>query len=249
MRSFLIALGFLTKIPVLRKISVKERDLGKSMVWFPLVGLLLGLILSLANTALQPFLPPRLLNLVLILVLTLLTGAIHLDGLADTMDGLCSKSRKKEEILKIMRDSRIGTMGVIAILISILFKYEALNAVPAYLKGIALILICSISRWSHVFCSYFSKYARPDKGLGKPFIGNVGKKQFVLSTIMITFIALLTWRIKAVLILCLVTLLALIMMRYIKSRIGGLTGDTIGAISEVVEMLVLMFIWTMGVGV
>jgi len=241
-KRFLTALGFLTKIPIPKKLAVTDENLAQSMAFFPIVGLLLGLILAAANTALIPFLPNRLINLILVLLSVFLTGALHLDGLADTVDGFCAKTKNKEEILNIMRDSRIGAMGVIALVLLILFKYEALNCIPAQFKNTALVLMCSISRWSHVLASYFSKYARVGEGLGRSFVGNIGRGNFCLAAASVILISLAAWFPKGALISLLASATAWISMKYIHKKIGGMTGDTIGAISEITEILTLLIV-------
>lgn len=241
MKNFLVAMGFLTKIPIPKKLAIDDKNLAKSMAFFPLVGLLLGLILVFLNIVLNPFLPERLINLTLVFGLIFLTGGLHIDGLSDMVDGFCAKTKNKEEILNIMRDSRIGTMGVIAVVLLILFKYELLNIIPTQIKGAALILMCSISRWGQVMVCYFSKYARENDGLGRPFIGNVRKQDFYLATAFIIFISILGWFPKGFLILILISVFTWVLMKYVHKKIGGMTGDTIGALSELAEVSVLLF--------
>lgn len=248
MTKFFIAISFLTKIPIPKRLVSDDKTLAGSMAYFPLVGLLLGLVLVLANNALALFLPIRLVNLLLVLFLILLTGAIHIDGLADTIDGFCAKTKTKEEILHIMRDSRIGTMGVIAVALLILFKYELLNEILPQFKNIALILMCSISRWSQVLVSYFSKYAREGEGLGKPFVGNVKKRQSYLAAAFIIFISSLVWFPKGLLVVILTSISTWIIMKYVHKKIGGMTGDTVGAISELTEVIALFGIYLLGRG-
>lgn len=246
MKNFLVALGFLTKIPIPQKLSINDKLLSKAMAYFPLVGLLLGLVLVLINSTLTMFLPERLVNLTLILSLILITGAIHLDGLADTLDGLCSKGKNKKEMLEIMRDPRIGVMGTAGVAMLILFKYEMLNVLPAHLKGSALILMCSLSRWGQVAVSYFSKYARETEGLGRPFIGNIGERNFYLATAFAIFISILAWFPMGILVFVLISIFIYIAMKYIHRRIGGMTGDTIGAVNELAEVSVLLGIYILG---
>lgn len=248
MKDFLVAVGFLTKIPIPKKLILDDKNLAKSMVYFPLVGLLLGLILVLANFVLTPFLPAKIVNLLLILFLILLTGAIHIDGLADTIDGFCAKVKTKEQILNIMRDSRIGVMGVIAVALLLLFKYELLNEIPAQFKNISLILMCSISRWSQVMVSYLSKYAREGEGLGRPFIGNIRRRDFYFATAFIIFISSLVWFPKGLLVVILTSILTWVATKYVHKRIGGMTGDTIGAINELIEVVALFSVYILGRG-
>lgn len=243
MNSFLAALGFLTRIPVPQKLSKNDKLLANSMAYFPLVGLLLGFILILINSLLTQFLPERLVNLALVLFLTFITGGIHLDGFADTLDGFCAKGKDKKEILNIMRDSRIGVMGVIGLVILILFKYEMLNAIPAQLKDVALILMCTTSRWGQAAVSYLSKYARENEGIGRPFIGNIRGRDFYLATTVTILISISAWFPKGILVFVLVSILIFTAMKYVHRRIGGMTGDTIGAINELAEVSALFCVY------
>ncbi len=241
MKRFFTALAFLTKLPVPQKGILDEEALGSSTLFFPVVGALIGLILIMVYKALTPFLAERLVNFIVMLVLILLTGALHLDGFADTVDGFCSKAREKENVLQIMRDSRIGAMGVIGLIMLLLFKYELLNNVAEKLKGPALILMCSLSRWSQVLACRFSKYARASDGTGRAFIGNVKPGDFYLATICMIVICLIARPVAGGLaIFVLVFALSWLFMKYANKRIGGMTGDTVGAMSEVAEVLVLL---------
>lgn len=248
MKKFWIAVSFLTRIPITRTVlsencpHIKEGDLAGAMAYFPLAGLLLGAILALINVFLAPILPSAIVNLTLVLALTALTGAIHLDGLADTADGLCSKKTNKDEILDIMKDPRIGTMGVIAIVLSLLFKYELLNTIPSQFKASALILMCVISRWSQVLTASFSKYARKEGGIGKYFIGNTGKNDLRLAALFAIALSIAAWFPFGFFVLLFGSLVAWLIMKYIHKRINGMTGDTVGAVNELTEIAVLIIL-------
>ncbi|MCM8781986.1 MAG: adenosylcobinamide-GDP ribazoletransferase [Candidatus Omnitrophica bacterium] len=245
MKTFFIALGFLTKIPIPKKLQINDKSLAKSTIFFPLIGFFLGLILVFVNAILTFLLPDRLINLILILLLILLTGALHLDGFADTVDGFCAKTKNRKEILDIMKDSRIGAMGVIGLIILILFKYEGLNGIPMALKNSSLILMCTISRWVQVIISYFSKHAKDD-GLGKTFVGNVGKTELYLATILAIAISFLFYFSKAIILLILISIFTWASVKYVHRKIGVVTGDTIGAISELAEVITLFSISMLG---
>lgn len=240
MTNFLTALGFLTKIPISKNISGDDKSLSKSMIYFPVVGFLLGVILVLVDNALAFLLPTGLINLILVFLLLVLTGGIHLDGLADTVDGFCAKTKNKEETLNIMRDSRIGTMGVIAVIALILFEYEALNSISGHFREAALILMCAASRWCQVMVSYFSRYARDGDGLGRLFIGKVGRREFFMAALFIIAASLSVWLVKGLLVVVFVSVLAWGAMKYAHKKIGGMTGDTVGAINELAEAGVLL---------
>jgi adenosylcobinamide-GDP ribazoletransferase len=212
------------------------------MAYFPVVGLVLGVILALINAALSPILPSGVVNLIVILSLIALTGAIHLDGLADTADGFFSKAAGKEEILNIMKDSRIGTMGVIAIAGDILLRYELLGGIPSKSRVSALILMCVIGRFSQALAAFCSKSATPESGIGRHFIGKVSGRDMRQAIFLAILICILAWFPLGVLVLLFVLPISLLIIRFINGRIGGMTGDTVGAISEVAEIAVLLFV-------
>ena len=126
MKSFILALQFLTTIPFRTKKPASNDRLPQATIYFPLVGLLLGLILVAVNSLLSYFgFKELFINSALVALLIVFTGGLHLDGLADTFDALLSRKRKAE-MLEIMRDSHIGTMGVLSLIVVILFKISLL---------------------------------------------------------------------------------------------------------------------------
>ena len=133
MRRFIIALQFLTIIPYDKDLKVTEEDLGKSMFFFPLVGLFIGGCLVFSDQVLSSLLPLNVVNGLLITLLVILTGSMHLDALADTIDGIASGGDKTEK-LRIMKEGNIGAMGVVGIVIVLMLKYLTLNALPQTLK-------------------------------------------------------------------------------------------------------------------
>ncbi|MBU4345823.1 MAG: adenosylcobinamide-GDP ribazoletransferase [Candidatus Omnitrophica bacterium] len=240
MKNFLLALQFLTIIPVRVK-DIKEGNLPNSVVYFPLVGLLLGLILIGMN---KVFLILNFdqfsINILLVISLILLTGGLHLDGLADTFDALLSR-RNKDEMLKIMRDSRIGVMGVLGIISIILLKISFLSSISLSLKTVALILMCLLSRWSLVLTMFFFPYARRE-GKAKVFIEGINIKILTLATIITLFFLVLAWQLKGLLILAIIAISTYLIGKFINNKINGVTGDTLGAVNELTEIIVLAVI-------
>lgn len=230
-------ISFLTKLPIPR-FEVDKKAMGESAVYFPLAGLLIGLLLSLSNIILSPIFSQAIVNLILVLVMIFITGGIHLDGLADTIDGLASKETSKEKILSIMRDSRVGVMGVIAIVAAILFKFLLLNDISPLYKNSALIIMAVVSRWSMTLCINTSSYARPE-GLGKIFLENRSFKGFILSSILALVILSFVAFPKSFVIFFEIAVFTMFFNWYIKSKIGGITGDTLGAINEINEIITL----------
>ena len=238
MKKFLIALQFLTILPVKIKTEVREKDIGRSLVCFPIVGLLIGLILALIFYAVA-FLP-NLVTVTLVLVSSIIiTGAIHLDGFADTCDGFYG-SKPKEKMLQIMRDSRIGAMGVIGIVSILLLKFTLLASIPQSIPWKPLILMAVFARWSQVLACHTSKYARKE-GKAKYFIEYDSKKEFLGSTFFMILLFLLLMKLNGIILLILSLTPVILFINYAKRKIGGMTGDTIGATSEIAEIAVLFF--------
>lgn len=237
MKQFLIALQFLTILPV-RISEVKEKDFGKSLVYFPIVGMLIGCLLTLSLFVFS-FLPPQV-SVVLILVISIIiTGGIHLDGFADTCDGLYG-FKSKEEILKIMRDSCIGTMGVIGIICLLLLKFTILAGIPKETLWKSLIMMAVFARWIQGLACSISNYARQD-GKAKYFIEYADKKGVFIGGLFTLALFLLLANFKGLILFTISLVPIFLFINYIKRKIGGMTGDTIGATNEVAEILILLF--------
>ena len=148
MTPFFIALQFLTRLKIVNQTEWSVEDFGKSVVAFPYVGLIIGLILALLYGILSPFIPLVPLMLILVIAEFLITGGLHADGLMDTSDGLFS-GRERDRKLEIMKDSRIGSFGVVAFVFVTLLKWQLLTAIPTEeFIPMALIMMPLMSRWS-----------------------------------------------------------------------------------------------------
>jgi len=238
-REFLIAIQLLTSFPIKIKGEVSAQELGKSSVFFPLVGAILGGVLVLVNLILETFLPSGIVAILIVIALVLLTGGLHLEGFADTIDGLASR-KSKDEILAIMRDPRIGAIVVAGVVLILLLKVGLLQSIPRHSLNFALILMPVLSRWSLVLAACISPYARNTTGLGKPFIEYTKSKELLIATFY-TFIPVIALLRTNGAILCVLILgLTLGFAKLIIRRIGGFTGDTFGALNEVMEVMVLL---------
>lgn len=238
MSRILIALSFLTCLPVKLKGPQDEFILARSMVYFPLIGLFLGGLLVLLNLLLAPILPLRVVNLVLLILLAVITGGLHLDGLADTIDGLAG-GREKEERLAIMRDSRIGVFGALGLILLLLTKYELLCSLSGEYRVPLLFLMPAMGRWSQVIGTAFFPSARP--GIGSIFIKIVGRKELIRATLIFLPFCLLLGLFNGLLLCVLNIGVALVFFWFITRRIDGITGDSLGAVSEMVEVTTLVF--------
>lgn len=239
MTRFLLALQFLTILPLPVKGEVTHKMLGESLIYFPLVGILLGGILVASHWVLALFLPENILCVFLLLILILLTGALHLDGFADTLDGLFSR-KSRDEMLQIMRDSRLGTMGVLGLTILLLLKYQLLYTLSSRRINSALMLMPLLGRWGMAASASLAKYARSDGGVGKPYTEHTGFREFIIATVITFLGVVLIGGIRGIVIFICVAVLAGILFSFISKKLGGMTGDTYGALGEIIEVAVLL---------
>ncbi len=240
MKNFWLALQFLTLLPGRKKREeINPQDLARSMAYYPVVGLLLGLLLWGAHEALAEAFPRPLADGITILFLVVLTAALHLDGLADTLDGLAF-GKSPEERLRIMRDHRVGSFGVVGLILVLGMKGLALNTLPQEEAGRVLCLALLLGRWSMVQMTYRSFYARPEGGLGLAFKEHLRKKEVILAGVMSIFFSFFLFPLWGVMIWLAVGLLTLGTQTFFQRKIGGFTGDILGATNEVNEVFVLV---------
>ena len=234
MKSFLTALQFLTIFP-LRKHTKDEKRLGESMAYFPVVGLLLGGILVLVNRGFSVILAPLVADVLTIVALIILTGALHIDGFIDTIDGF-GGGRTKEEILRIMKDSRVGAFGMVGIVSLIMLKLVLLHEMPLEIKKGALFLMPVMGRWAMVVASSISTYARQGAGTGKALVDYCRRKELAIASLFTLIIVGGFLRMVGVELIFFILALSLLLTRFISKRVGGITGDTLGAINEIMEV-------------
>ena len=238
MSRFLAALQFLTIISIPWRRDAREVQIGKSVGYFPVVGLIIGLILASLSWLFGLALPPGIVNALLLVVLVILTGALHLDGLADTCDGLAGH-KTVEDRWQIMRDSRVGGFGVIGVVLILLVKYVSLNSIPGTLMTASLVLMSVAGRWAMVYSVFAYPYARPS-GLGKAFKEGARWPGFIVATIVTIAIAVVSMQLIGLAMLAIVWLIVVALAAYFKKTFAGLTGDNYGAINEIAEISVLI---------
>ena len=233
-KGFIILLQFMTRIPVPVKVEYDEEKLGKSIKYFPLVGLIIGFFLFAVNFLAGKVTENRQITAVIVIMAEILiTGLIHIDGLADTADGLFSYA-DKERMLEIMKDSRIGTNGTVALIMYFLSKIVFLAAVkPEY-----ILLYPIISRLSTSINAGLGEYARK-KGMSNGIIEKNGKKEAVISVVITAVLSFAVLRFKGLIVLALAILFILLFMKNVEKKIDGITGDTMGASLELTGILVL----------
>jgi adenosylcobinamide-GDP ribazoletransferase len=239
--AFFAALRFLTIIPSPFRRRVEAEELGRSLGYFPLVGLGLGLLLIGLDWLLGLVFPLALVNAILIVALVAVTGALHVDGLMDVCDGLAA-GRTREQRLEIMRDSRVGSFGAVGAFSLLLLKYFALASVPGGLRVAALLLMPVLGRWAMVYTVRAFPYARPEGGMGGAFKRGASFWQLTLATLVALAVSLGVLYLWGLVVMGVMAIVVLGVGAFFKSRLGGLTGDTYGAINEIAEVVVLLTI-------
>lgn len=230
-----LAAGFLTIIPVGRDCT-SSRAVGASFGWFPLIGFILGVVLVSADHLLAYMVPNGVQSTLIVLFLAAITGAVHLDGLADTADAL-GAGRDQERALTILHDSRIGTFGAAAVFFVLALKIAAL-ASTAHSRAAALYVAPGIARWAMVAVSYNLHYLR-EQGAGSTLL-HEGKRNLQLASIL-TIFALIPGGIGLSIRATFVAIALVWMFRLFYVRwLGGITGDLIGAAGEIVEAAALI---------
>lgn len=245
-RNFINAIQFLTIVTVSKKHRIEEGDLAKSMVYFPVVGFFIGLLLvNIDKLFALLVLPLPIGNILLVALSVLITRALHIDGLADTLDGIMG-GHSAESRLAIMKDSRIGTAGALGIFFLLFVKYLCFNSLFNSEKVAALLIAPVLGRWSQTLMVYKADYGRGE-GMGKSFVGHLRSSgMLAASAVAVGLTAFVIVREEArtaVLLAGLlggVVLFTLLGRRYLHAKLGGVTGDSIGAVSELNEMLVLL---------
>jgi adenosylcobinamide-GDP ribazoletransferase len=240
---FLEAVRLLTTIPIpSRKAPPTEVVVGSA--YFPLVGALIGGLLVLVSRLLTRLWSAQLVGVVLVVSWVVLTGGLHLDGLADTSDAILSR-RTRAQKLAIMKDSSVGTFGVLAVFCALLLKASFLHELSSALQLQALALAPALGRWALVQAAFFYPAAR-EEGMGRFFSEHVRARDFVVATLTVVGLAFLLFRFWGLAIFGGLWLVAALINRSFSKALGGLTGDTYGALCEISEVAVLVMIALLG---
>jgi adenosylcobinamide-GDP ribazoletransferase len=238
-RRLVVAIAFMTRLPVPGPPPVDAAEVGRAAPFFPLAGALVGGLLALLAWLASPRLPPMVCAALLVGVLALLTGALHLDGLADMADGF-GGGRSREDVLRIMRDHAIGSYGASALVLVLILKVATVAALLT--AGIAarwLVIAPVVARWTPVALASCLPYARVEGGLGAAVTDHRSRGSLAVATALAAAVALGLAGWRGAIALTSVALFAALHGLACRRRIGGVTGDTLGAGVEVAEVLVL----------
>lgn len=234
MNAFIASLQFISVIPLGRPRPFNPRGI---VTHFPLAGLTIGLALALFDWIFLACWPGTVASALDVVFLAAISGALHLDGVADTADGLYG-SRNPQQALAIMKDSRVGAMGLVAVVCLLLVKFAAVDSLEQT-RFLALVIVPAYARSAMIFGIRFLSYARDEGGTGGPFF------ETPLSAIDFKFVALpvllslfLGWR-GILLNLVFAAATATLIVLY-RKKLGGITGDLLGAMAEVVEVALFL---------
>jgi adenosylcobinamide-GDP ribazoletransferase len=237
--TFPLALTFLTKLPWPWRGPADAAALARSLFWFPWVGAILGLGFWGAWAGLCRILPAPAAAAFLLTLTVWVTGGLHLDGLADTADGLGGGSTPADS-LHIMKDSRVGVFGVLSLILALLLKFSLFLALAAHTGGTRVLLLYPVvSRWGMVLLAYLSPYARAEGGLGQAMTLGVSPPILAGASLSAGGLSLLILGVPGLLLFGAAGALVWLGSLYFRRRLGGITGDVLGATNEILEVLVL----------
>ena len=239
----LSAVQFLTRLP-LPSIDYRPDSLSGAVVFFPLVGALIGSAAALLSIVLVPHLPRLSAALIVMVFLVLITGCLHEDGLADAADGF-GGGHTREKVLIILRDSRIGTYGAAALCLSLIGRLVLISSLPLTLLPRYLIVGSVLCRWTILPLSYFLPAARDAEGQGARIARLTSRSTMIAGTMFSFALAGILLRWQALAPLAAAILITLFSGRFYVRKIGGVTGDCFGATAQLAEVAVyLCGVWT-----
>ena len=252
LRDLSLAIRFLTIIPLIsfppsnhanQNDEVLAENFANSMAFFPLVGMLIGILLVLLRRIFYYLVVSSLVGDALVFIVWIwLSGGLHLDGFADSVDGFLG-GHDKEEILKIMKDSATGAKGVVALVSLLLLKFVLLVEMPLLLKDAVLFFTPTIGRWSMVIAAFLGKPARLKNSMGKLFMDYVGWREVIFASLTMAAIGIFLFRLYFLLLVTIGIGIILLILKYCQKKIGGISGDVLGAINEIVEVSILLAIY------
>ncbi len=233
--NILLAIGFLTKIPIPKRINYTPDKLAEGLFFSPLVGLLLGALLVLLYYIAKCVFPNYIVAAIILFFYVYITGGLHIDGLGDLGDGLFS-GRRNDAFYQVMKDSRLGTGGFLTIIFVLFFDYllflETLN-------WKVLLFIPVAGRLGMLVGAVIGSYPKNYEGSGKLFIDGRSFKNSWLMLLMVLAFSFLLFNLKGLLIFFSLLVLVFILVRIWSKRLGGITGDMLGALVEYAQVVFL----------
>ncbi|QTA86914.1 Putative adenosylcobinamide-GDP ribazoletransferase, CobS-like [Desulfonema magnum] len=235
MKRLISAIQFLTILPI-----GKPGTFDKNMiVFFPVIGLILGMMLMIFDLAVSRLWTAPVAAVLDVIFLVILTGALHLDGLGDTADGLYG-NRPKEKALVIMKDSRIGAMGLVAVVCGLAVKWGGVMSLDAH-RSLLLFIIPAYARGGMLFGFRFLEYGRPDGGTGHAFFGETLKFSAFRALLIPVFVSFFAGR-RGLWLNVVFFITTVLILWFYKKRMGCITGDMLGAMCEITESMLFLMV-------
>lgn len=236
--SLILAVRFLTVVPVPGREADAREGLGRAAWWFPVVGLALGIVLAGADRALQAVVPPLLAAVLVLAIWKAVTGAIHLDGLADCLDGLGGHDRARR--LAIMQDSRIGVFGAVGLMFYLLIAFVGLAEMPTAARDRLLLVAPLVGRLAPLVIAPRFRPAKPDDGSGAAFLRALSPWAGLVHLAAVAVLS--AWLLgpwgPAMMLTSLIVVF--IWTACLAERFGGITGDVLGSVIELSELAILL---------
>ncbi len=258
MKRLISIIQFMTRIPIKLNTGIDD-EFHKSLVYFPIVGLILGILYYLVGIITKSILPNNIVAIIIVANEVVLTGGLHLDGVGDSFDGLYSY-RDKDRMLEIMKDSRLGTNGMVAIVLVLLFKITLTSYILDNDNLWLIIAMPVVARTMQVIACYKATTPR-ENGMGNMFIGKLTTPYLILTLfnmgiIMLLMICIFTYIKAGKLDICIITNSIILQISTISmliiwtktfvygvyKKIDGITGDILGCISEISEIIYILLI-------
>ncbi len=235
---FLTLISFFTRIPIGKKIEYNEENFKKALSLYTLMGAIIGLLLSLIYALISNKSVDFIRGLILVVFYIVITGGIHLDGAADAADGLFS-GRTGNKIFDIMNDSNVGTFGVLALIIIVLSQFVLLS----FLDVFTCFMMPVVGRTSLIVATWNKKYAKQTKGMGTAFIESINNRVLIINLIILSAFSIIMPTRIIILTSCFATLIASYYISgWIEEKIGGMTGDTCGFITEISQIIFMIIV-------
>lgn len=235
---FLTLISFFTRIPVGRKIEFNEENFIKALNLYTLMGAVIGFLLCVVYVVFNNIYISFIRGLVITIMYIVITGGIHLDGAADTSDGIFS-GRTGDRIFEIMSDSHIGAFGVITLILIILSQFVLFS----YCDITAVFMMPVAGRAGTIAACWNKKYAKKTKGMGTAFIENINNRVLVMNLLILFVLSMLSYYRAAIFTACFATVCAsYFISTLIEEKIGGMTGDTCGFITEISQIIFMILV-------
>jgi adenosylcobinamide-GDP ribazoletransferase len=237
MISIIAAFQFLTIFPTIIKRMFTSQEMGRAVAWFPLVGIVLGLLLYAVNHFAQLIFPANVSAALTLFAWVMFTRAFHLDGFMDTCDALYG-GWTPERRLEIMKDSRMGAFGVAGGILVLLTQYSALHSSGQLFP--ALLLATTLGRWASPLIIYSFPYAR-DEGMVIEMKKNVRIQEVIIATLIAGTLSFFVYSWMGLLLMLASAIIGICIALYAMRLLHGLTGDIYGTVTTSIEMLILIF--------